>query len=70
MGFKTKDISPNWYGLKFFNVYGPNEYHKSRMASVVYQAFNQIRTYGKMRLFKSHVNNVKDGEQKGISYMC
>ena len=61
---KQKTSPPNWYGLKFFNVYGPNEYHKSRMASVVYQAFNQIRTYGKMRLFKSHVNNVKDGEQK------
>jgi ADP-L-glycero-D-manno-heptose 6-epimerase len=39
--------SPSWAGLKFFNVYGPNEYHKNRMASVVFHAFNQIQSTGK-----------------------
>ena len=53
-----------WAGLKFFNVYGPNEYHKGRMASVVFHAFNQIRQSGKMKLFKSHDAGYKDGEQK------
>jgi ADP-L-glycero-D-manno-heptose 6-epimerase len=52
-----------WAGLKFFNVYGPNEYHKGRMASVVYHTFNQIRDTGKMKLFKSHNSSYKDGEQ-------
>ena len=54
---------PFWAGLKFFNVYGPNEYHKSRMASVVFHAFNQITDTGTMNLFKSHNPNYKDGEQ-------
>jgi len=52
-----------WAGLKFFNVYGPNEYHKGRMASVIFHAFNQIKETGKMKLFKSHHPNFKDGEQ-------
>lgn len=52
-----------WAGLKFFNVYGPNEYHKGRMASVVYHAFNQINATGKMKLFKSHNPNYADGGQ-------
>jgi len=52
-----------WAGLKFFNVYGPNEYHKGRMASVVYHAFNQIRETGCMKLFRSHNPNYMDGEQ-------
>lgn len=52
-----------WVGLKFFNVYGPNEYHKGRMASVVYHAFHQIQASGAMRLFKSHHPEFKDGEQ-------
>ncbi len=52
-----------WAGLKFFNVYGPNEYHKGRMASVVYHAFNQVRENGKMKLFRSHHPDFKDGEQ-------
>ena len=52
-----------WVGLKFFNVYGPNEYHKSRMASVVYHAFNQIQSTGGMKLFQSHNPNYADGEQ-------
>jgi ADP-L-glycero-D-manno-heptose 6-epimerase len=54
---------PFWAGLKFFNVYGPNEYHKSRMASVIYHSFNQIKEKGKVRLFKSHHPDYKDGEQ-------
>ena len=52
-----------WAGLKFFNVYGPNEYHKGRMASVIWHAFNQIRDTGKMKLFRSHNPEFKDGEQ-------
>lgn len=53
-----------WAGLKFFNVYGPNEYHKGRMASVILHAFNQIQQTGEMKLFQSHKTDVKDGEQK------
>lgn len=52
-----------WAGLKFFNVYGPNEYHKGRMASVILHAFNQIKATDKMKLFRSHNINFKDGEQ-------
>ncbi|MBC8110653.1 MAG: ADP-glyceromanno-heptose 6-epimerase [Verrucomicrobia bacterium] len=52
-----------WAGLKFFNVYGPNEYHKGRMASVIFHAFNQIEETGKMNLFRSHKPDFKDGEQ-------
>jgi ADP-L-glycero-D-manno-heptose 6-epimerase len=52
-----------WTGLKFFNVYGPNEYHKDRMASVIFHAFNQIKKTGGMKLFKSHHPDFKDGEQ-------
>lgn len=52
-----------WAGLKFFNVYGPNEYHKGRMASVIWHAFNQIKETGKMKLFRSHNPKYKDGEQ-------
>jgi ADP-L-glycero-D-manno-heptose 6-epimerase len=52
-----------WAGLKFFNVYGPNEYHKGRMASVVWHAFNQIKDTGKMKLFRSHNPKYKDGGQ-------
>ncbi|MDP3468328.1 MAG: ADP-glyceromanno-heptose 6-epimerase [Daejeonella sp.] len=52
-----------WAGLKFFNVYGPNEYHKGRMASVIFHTFNQIKKTGAMKLFKSHNHNFKDGEQ-------
>ena len=52
-----------WAGLKFFNVYGPNEYHKSRMASVVYHAFNQIQETGYLKLFKSHNTDYTDGGQ-------
>lgn len=52
-----------WAGLKFFNVYGPNEYHKSRMASVIFHAFHQIQKTGGMKLFRSHHPDFKDGEQ-------
>ncbi len=53
-----------WAGLKFFNVYGPNEYHKGRMASVILHGFNQIRENGKIRLFRSHRPDYTDGGQK------
>lgn len=52
-----------WAGLKFFNVYGPNEYHKGRMASVIFHAFNQITKTGKMNLFRSHRPDYADGGQ-------
>jgi ADP-L-glycero-D-manno-heptose 6-epimerase len=52
-----------WAGLKFFNVYGPNEFHKGRMASVIFHAFNQIKDTGAMKLFASHNLDYKDGEQ-------
>jgi ADP-L-glycero-D-manno-heptose 6-epimerase len=52
-----------WAGLKFFNVYGPNEYHKGRMASVIWHAYNQILTNGSLKLFRSHHPNYLDGEQ-------
>ncbi len=52
-----------WAGLKFFNVYGPNEYHKARMASVIFHAFNQISSTGAMKLFRSHNPNYTDGGQ-------
>ncbi len=52
-----------WAGLKFFNVYGPNEYHKGRMASVILHAFRQIQENGSMQLFRSHNPNYADGGQ-------
>jgi ADP-L-glycero-D-manno-heptose 6-epimerase len=52
-----------WAGLKFFNVYGPNEYHKGRMASVIFHAYNQIKATGKMKLFRSHKPEFTDGGQ-------
>ena len=54
---------PFWAGIKFFNVYGPNEYHKGRMASVIFHAFNQIKETGKMKLFRSHRPDFSNGEQ-------
>ena len=54
---------PFWAGLKFFNVYGPNEYHKGRMASVIWHTFRQIQKTGQMKLFRSHRPDFKDGEQ-------
>ncbi|GGG29690.1 ADP-glyceromanno-heptose 6-epimerase [Pontibacter amylolyticus] len=52
-----------WAGLKFFNVYGPNEYHKGKMASVIFHAYNQIKEKGSMKLFRSHNPDYADGEQ-------
>ncbi len=57
------DTPPFWAGLKFFNVYGPNEYHKGRMASVIFHSFHQIRKQGEVKLFKSHRPDFKDGQQ-------
>lgn len=54
---------PFWYGIKFFNVYGPNEFHKGRMASVIFHAYNQLKETGKIKLFTSHKQEFKDGEQ-------
>jgi ADP-L-glycero-D-manno-heptose 6-epimerase len=58
-----KPTPPFWYGFKFFNVYGPNEYHKGRMASVVLHTFNQTRATGGMKLFRSHHPDYTDGMQ-------
>lgn len=52
-----------WAGFKFFNVYGPNEYHKERMASVALHSFNQFKETGTVKLFKSHKQGYNDGEQ-------
>jgi ADP-L-glycero-D-manno-heptose 6-epimerase len=54
---------PKWVGFKFFNVYGPNEYHKGRMASVIFHSFNQINEKGEVKLFRSHNPNYTDGGQ-------
>jgi ADP-L-glycero-D-manno-heptose 6-epimerase len=58
-----KQTPPFWAGLKFFNVYGPQEYHKGRMASVIFHAFKQISANGYMQLFRSHNPNYTDGGQ-------
>ncbi len=60
---EQKEQPPFWAGLKFFNVFGPNEYHKERMASVVFHAFNQISRTGAMKLFRSHRSDFADGMQ-------
>lgn len=52
-----------WMGLRFFNVYGPHEYYKGSMASVVFKAFHQIKENGNLKLFRSHHADYKDGEQ-------
>lgn len=57
------EMPPFWAGLKFFNVYGPNEYHKGRMASVIFHTFHQIKEKGEMRLFRSHNPKYGNGEQ-------
>lgn len=59
---KQNKTPPHWYGLKFFNVFGPNEYHKEAMSSVAFKAFNQIKANGSLGLFKSANPNYKDGE--------
>ncbi|MFN6037658.1 MAG: ADP-glyceromanno-heptose 6-epimerase [Bacteroidota bacterium] len=60
---KQTTTPPYWVGLKFFNVYGPNEFHKGRMASVIFHSFNQIKEKGGVKLFCSHNTEYKDGEQ-------
>jgi ADP-L-glycero-D-manno-heptose 6-epimerase len=60
---KQKKKPKVWFGVKFFNVFGPNEYHKGKMSSVVFQSFHQIRDVGEVKLFKSHRPQFKDGEQ-------
>ncbi len=60
---QQKQTPPNWYGFKFFNVYGPNEFHKGRMASVIFHSYNQIKEKGFVKLFRSHNPKYKDGGQ-------
>ena len=60
---RQNENPPFWAGFKFFNVFGPNEYHKGRMASVIFHTFNQIKETGGMKLFHSHNQDYKDGEQ-------
>lgn len=60
---KQTETPPFWAGMKFFNVYGPNEYHKHRMASVIFHAHKQIIETGKVRLFRSHRPDFADGNQ-------
>jgi ADP-L-glycero-D-manno-heptose 6-epimerase len=61
---KRQDLPPQWAGLKFFNVFGPNEYHKGEMMSVLAKVFDTARNGGAVRLFKSHKPGIADGEQK------
>jgi len=74
---KQNTQPPFWAGLKFFNVYGPNEYHKARMASMIFHGFHQIKQNGFVKLFKSHKEGFNDGEQlrdfiyvKDVIKMC
>lgn len=60
---EAQQTPPVWAGLKFFNVYGPNEYHKGKMASVVFHAHGQIKSSGQLRLFRSGRPDVANGEQ-------
>ncbi|MCW3120895.1 MAG: rfaD [Flavipsychrobacter sp.] len=60
---EQKTAPPFWAGLKFFNVFGPNEYHKARMASVIFHAYYQVKAKGEVKLFRSHNPDYKDGEQ-------
>ncbi len=60
---KQKQTPPNWYGLRFFNVFGPMEDHKGSMSSVAYKAFHQIKKENVLTLFRSHNPEYKDGEQ-------
>jgi ADP-L-glycero-D-manno-heptose 6-epimerase len=60
---KQKKKPKVWFGVKFFNVFGPQEYHKGKMSSVVFQSYNQISQVGEVKLFKSHRADFKHGEQ-------
>ncbi|MCX8209981.1 MAG: ADP-glyceromanno-heptose 6-epimerase [Lewinella sp.] len=59
-----RETPPHYYGLKFFNVYGPNENHKGRMASVIWHTFNQVQKTGAMKLFRSHNPEYANGHQR------
>lgn len=61
---KSKVLPPKWVGLKFFNVFGPNEYHKGAMASVLSKVFDQAKAGESVRLFKSHRKGIADGDQR------
>ena len=61
---QQSETPPKWVGLKFFNVYGPNEYHKGRMASVIFHAYPQVAQKGRLKLFRSHRPDFQHGEQK------
>lgn len=60
---QQNSMPTGWAGLKFFNVYGPNEYHKARMASMIFHGYYQIRKTGRVKLFKSHRPDYNDGQQ-------
>lgn len=60
---EQSETPPFWAGLKFFNVYGPNEYHKGRMASVIFHTFKHIQETGNMQLFRSHIPEYENGKQ-------
>ncbi len=61
---KKQKLPPHWVGLKFFNVYGPNEYHKGHMASVLAKVFDEAKAGKPVRLFKSHREGIADGDQR------
>jgi ADP-L-glycero-D-manno-heptose 6-epimerase len=61
---RNEKLPPQWVGLKFFNVFGPNEYHKGAMMSVLARRFDDIKTGRPVRLFKSHRDGIADGDQR------
>ena len=61
---KNEKLPPRWVGLKFFNVYGPNEYHKGHMASVLAKVFDEAKAGKPVKLFKSHRDGIADGDQR------
>jgi ADP-L-glycero-D-manno-heptose 6-epimerase len=61
---RGEKLPPQWVGLKFFNVFGPNEYHKGAMASVLARRFDEIRSGRPVQLFKSHRDGFADGDQR------
>lgn len=61
---KGDNLPPQWAGLKFFNVFGPNEYHKGTMASVLARVFDRAKAGEPVRLFKSHRDGIADGDQR------
>ena len=61
---RKENLPPQWVGMKFFNVFGPNEYHKGKMASVVHRVFDEAKAGHPVRLFKSHKPGIEDGDQR------